>query len=399
MNEFGKLNILKPQLFSYAEEILAIKNTMTIDYYFGHDEVLEDFNKNFSNCKPWISDHLSFLKSLDRNDLGNEVEQAKPNSLLMSPIMLTGECNANCEICYTGRKKKDNELKWIEIKEIIDQTKKLGSRTIYIAGEGEPTLDKSILNIFEYANEIDMDILLFTNGLILSNDTLCYQRHGISSAEFIKRMQNSRVYIYYKFWSTDENTNKKLLGLPYNFNYPYVSFSVNGISISIPKGLSLLLEMLPVENIGVESCVESRTADDIFNNIIPFIETTGVKSYIEPLIHSGKNFNNFVFDPSPEQYNRLKHWLVRQGCTRVAYIFVVQNNGYASPGISILSKNLKYVEDCEGLNIRTTDGRIKDLFLLRHTHPVLVKNRYRISGCLCEEFNLEMAKQLTMENA
>lgn len=399
MIEFGKLNILKPQMFSETEEISAIKNTMTLDYYFGNYDVLDNFEKNFSNCKPWISSHLSFLKSLNSNDLFNEVEKAKPSSLLMTPIMLTGECNAKCEICYTGRMKKSNELTWTEIKEIIDQTKKLGSRTIYIAGEGEPTLDKSILNIFEYANEIDMDILLFTNGLILSNDTLCYQRHGISSAEFINRMLNSRVYIYYKFWSTDENHNKKLLGLPYNFKYPYVNFSINGLSISIPKGLSLLLEMMPVENIGIESCVERRTADDIFNNIIPFIEATGVKSYIEPLIHSGKNFNNFVFDPTPEQYNKLKHWLVRQGCTRVAYIFVVQNNGYASPGISILSQNLKYVENYEGLNIRTPDGKIKDLFTIRHTHPVLVRNRYRISGCLCEEFNLEMAKQLTMENA
>jgi hypothetical protein len=134
--------------------------------------------------------------------------------------------------------------------------------------------------------------------------------------------------------------------------------------------------------------------DEITDTIIPFIEKTGVKSYIEPLIHSGKNFNSHNYDTPVEKLDKVRHWLVRQGCTRVAYIFAVHNNGYATPGISILNEHLKFAENYEGLNIRNPDGSIKGLCQLRHTHPFLVKNRYRISGCLCEEFNLEMAARM-----
>ena len=398
MKEFGNLNVLNPQLFTEEEEKLAIINTMTLDYSFGSKVVVDSFSQQNGNCKPWISLHYNYLKSLSSSELEAQAAKAKPNSLLMTPIMLTGECNANCEVCYTDRKKKPNELKWHEIKEIIDQTRLLGSRTIYIAGEGEPTLDPNLFQIFDYATEIGMDILLFTNGLLLSNDELCRRRLGITSVEFVERIAKAPVYIYHKFWSTDPIKNQMLMRLSNGYSLNYSKFRINGSYINIPTGLELLLKSLPRERIGIETYVEKRTAEEVMNTIVPFIEKTGVKSYVEPLIHSGKNFNSHEFDPDYSQIQALQPWLVRQGCTRVAYIFAVHNNGYATPGISILNEHLKLAEKYEDLNIRNSDGTIKDLHILRHTHPFLIKNRYRISGCLCEEFNLEVANKISKYN-
>jgi len=397
MKEFGNPNLLKPQLFTEEQEIQAIQNTMTLDYFFGNKKIVTGFANNFQDCKPWLKKHLDFLDSLANNKLEEEAEaeRSKQHSLLITPIMLTGECNANCEVCYTDRKKRQDVLVWEEIKQIIDQTKSLGSKTIYIAGEGEPTLDESFFNLLDYSKEVGMDILMFTNGVLLSNDYLCQARLGISGEDLAKKISDAPVYIYHKFWSANKEKNHNLMGLSTNTDYEFVPYNLNnGTKIQIPKGLELLLKHLPLERVGIEACVEKRTADEIKRVIIPFIEQTGIKSYVEPLIHSGKNFNIHKYDPTQEQLKVLQPWLVRQGCTRVAYIFAVHNNGYATPGISILPKHLELAEEYKSLNIRNPDKSIKDLFELRHTHPFLVKNRYKISGCLCEEFNLEMAEKL-----
>ena len=394
MREFGKLNLLRPQLFSEGEERRTIENTMTLDYFFGHRDVIQNFALKFEECKPWAKSHLQALESLTKGELEIEVKRVKSKSLLMTLIMFTGECNANCEVCYTSREKGLDELQGSEIKDIINQTKKLGSRVVYVAGEGEPTLDKSLFDVIDYTAELGMDFLMFTNGLLLSNDTLCKKRLGIGSDELIEKLKNKPVYIYHKLWSTNPEKVRKLMQLNPCADYKYSEFRLEGgRDILIPRGLDRLLKKFPRERVGIETCVENRTADEIKGVVIPFIEQTKVKSYGEPLIHSGGNFNVHQYDPTQEQLKELQPWLVRQGCTRVAYMFAVHNNGYATPGISILPEHLRTAEDYEKLNIRKKDRNIKNLFELRHTHPFLVKIRYRISGCLCEEFNLEAAKE------
>ncbi len=393
MKEFGRLNILKPQLFSEQEEQQAITNTMTLDYQFGHIATVQKFAEKFSHSKPWVAEHNKTLGLLSKQELREEAENAKPKSLLMTPIMLTGECNANCTICYTDRKKKPNELTYEEIEEIIEQTRKLGSKTIYIAGEGEPSLDKSFLDIVDYSKKNKMDMLVFTNGTLLSNERLCMQRTGMQCAELADRLAEAPVYIYHKLWSTEPKKVRELMGLTIENDYSYTDYSLqNGTQIKIPKGLSLLMSTLPKERLGIEAVIERRTGDEVAEKIIPFIEENGLKSYVEPLIHSGKNFDRHEFDPTPEQIEKNRHYLVRQGCTRIAYMFAVHNNGYATPGISVLPNHLKFVEDPEGLNVRKDGGGLKNLFEMRHTHPFLVNSRYNISGCFCEEFNLMMAE-------
>ncbi|MBA4320687.1 MAG: hypothetical protein C0412_20020 [Flavobacterium sp.] len=389
MKEFGYLNLLAPQVFTPEEETIAIQNTMTIDYAFGHKDIVT----RFALGHPVFFEHCCWLKRLPKNELKKSIEEAKSKSLLMTMIMLTGFCNANCEICYTDRKKKSNELSFDEIKSIIDQTRALGSKTIYVAGEGEPTLDKNFFKVVDYIKSIDMRMLVFTNGILLSNDKLAQKSWGISSEEMAKRLSDAPVWIYHKFWSTKPKLVEHLMRLPSTIQYNYIDWNLDdGRTILIPEGIYLLFKHLPRERIGVEVVVEKRNADEVADLIVPFILQTGVKSYLEPIIHSGKNFCVHSYDPTAEQLTKLRPYLVRQKCTRVAYKFAVHNNGYATPGISILSNHLRLQERYEDLNIRIKNG-LKDIFSLRHSHPFLVQNRYKIDGCLCEQFNLEMEKQ------
>ena len=389
MDEFGCLNLLAPQVFTRDEEDAAIRSSMTCDWAFGHQVIVEGFARRH----PRFETHLARLRSLDGAAFAPEFQRAKSTSLLMTFVMLTGECNADCGICYTARRRKPNELTPEEVIGIIDQTRALGARTLYVAGEGEPTLDRAFFEVIDHVKRVGMRMLFFTNGILLSNETLARRRWGMSNREMVERLADAPVWVYHKFWSTDPAVTNDLMGLPRDREiYRYVDWRLpDGRTIPIPEGLHLLLNALPRARVGIETVVERRTSDDIIRNVVPFIEQTGVRSYLEPIIHSGRNFDEFSYDPTQEQLRALRPYLVRQGCTRVAYKLAIHNDGFATPGISILRDHLRAVTDYHALNIRDSRGGLKDLFTLRHSNPFLVANRYRIEGCLCEEFNLEMS--------
>lgn len=372
---FGCQNLLKPQLFSSSEEYEAIANTITLD---------KGFNGELDDLDAWISQRVQIAPA--------EVPDRK-HSLLLTMIMLTGKCNADCEVCYTAQKEHKNSLTWPEMKEIIDQCLKLGSQTVYVAGEGEPTLDPAFFQLVDYVKKVGTRLLLFTNGILFSNDTAAYKQWGMSGEEIVKRLADAPVWIYHKYWSTDPVKNAEMMGLDSVDTLPYATWSENSSDkIFMPLGLRRMLEYFPRDRVGVQVIAERRNAHELLDTILPFIHTSGVKSYIEPVIHSGRNFSSHKYDPSPELYEKIRPYMVRQNCTRVAYLFAVHNNGFVTPGISILPEFLEMIPGHEELNIRNPDGTIKDIFTLRHSHPFLVRARYCVKGCLCEEFNLRVAK-------
>jgi hypothetical protein len=236
---------------------------------------------------------------------------------------------------------------------------------------------------------------VFTNGILLSNDNAALKQWGMTGDEMVKRLAESPVWIYHKFWSTKPTKNAELMGLDSTDTLPYCMYSLDSSKqIKMPLGLRRMLEYFPRDRVGVQVIAERRNAEELLETILPFIKESGVKSYIEPVIHSGRNFKNHSFDPPQDLYEKIQPYMVRQNCTRVAYLFAVHNNGFATPGISILPEFLEMVPGYQDLNLRNPDGTIKDIFTLRHTHPFLVKARYCIKGCLCEEFNLKVAEHI-----
>lgn len=389
MKTLRYFNLFEAQSFSEELENEVIRNNMTIDYYFGHIDILNEF----VNRKPEFQKHLNDLSLLSYESLERLVKKVKNKSLLMTVIMLTGACNANCTICYTDRKLKPNELSFSEIKAIIDQTYDLGSRLIYIPGEGEPTLDRNLWKVLEYARVKGINVILFTNGILLSNDIEAKNRWQMSAEEIVKKLVEYPVSIYHKFWSTNPKLVVEMMNIDEKI-YEYVNFSVKGRTINIPKGLFLLLKTFPKERVGIEVVVEKRNLNEIIDVIIPFVIESGVKSYIEPLLHAGRCFGVFDFDPeiSKEEWEKLEPWLSRQNCRRVGYKIVIHNNGYLSYGMALTLTQIAAPFETEKFNIRNLDGGLKDLFKILHTNPYLVSGRYKINGCICEEVNLLLTK-------
>ncbi len=288
--ECSYFNVFKTQSFNPEKENEFISNNMTIDYYFGHKNIVEQFA---NRCTEFLS-HLESLGKLSHSELERNVASARAKSVLLTVIMLTGKCDADCKICCTDRQFKGNEeLKLDEISLIFEQVKKLGSETIYIPGEGEPLLDKNVWEVLELARQMKFNIIMFTNGIILSNDDLAKKQWGMSSEDIVKNLATYPVYIYHKLWSTDENLLSELMRIPRGI-YCSQPFCISGdeneahMEIMIPKGLNLLLKHLPLDRVGIESVVTNRNCEEIKEAIIPFIKRTGIKSYIEPLIHGAR---------------------------------------------------------------------------------------------------------------
>ena len=102
-------------------------------------------------------------------------------------IRITKACNLKCLHCYSisGTKLK-NELSLKEIKNIINQSKKLGAMRIFFTG-GEPFVRPDISKILKYADDNGFAIYISTNGTLFNKKTI----NTLKSLKHLRTLQIS----------------------------------------------------------------------------------------------------------------------------------------------------------------------------------------------------------------
>ena len=87
-------------------------------------------------------------------------------------LEVTHHCNARCITCYTkaGQEKKD-VLTLDEKKSVVRQAKELGARTVSLSGSGEPLLYPHLFDLIGFIRQLDMQVVMFTNGTVLNEET------------------------------------------------------------------------------------------------------------------------------------------------------------------------------------------------------------------------------------
>ena len=87
-----------------------------------------------------------------------------PRFIVISPSM---RCNLNCTGCYSGLYHKQKELKEVEIRRILDQSRDFGGYFVVVSG-GEPFVHtERWLNLFKHYH--DMFFLVYTNGTLITD--------------------------------------------------------------------------------------------------------------------------------------------------------------------------------------------------------------------------------------
>lgn len=96
-------------------------------------------------------------------------------------IDITNNCCLRCVMCSTWRRKSINELTLEELTDIIDQLKQQGFTSLSLSG-GEVFLRHDLLEIIKYANKLDFQITLHTNGYLVNEEMATkLVENGVSS--------------------------------------------------------------------------------------------------------------------------------------------------------------------------------------------------------------------------
>ncbi|MDF2841858.1 MAG: moaA nirJ pqqE 1 [Herbinix sp.] len=114
----------------------------------------------------------TFDKVFDYSFSDNLIMQTRDlNKLLTLELELSRVCNYRCKYCYSEAGESiASELSFKELCDIIDQAKVLGTRTVILIGGGEPLLYKDFKKIVNYIYEKRMNIIVFTNGSLVTRD-------------------------------------------------------------------------------------------------------------------------------------------------------------------------------------------------------------------------------------
>jgi len=414
-------NIFDIQTHPYEEEEAFAISNLHADSFFSRlaKERPEEFKRKFPGLSELVeataglsgkvipSHHplrnaYDEICELDLDRLKAEVERRKPSMISQVRLFTSNNCEAVCPShCYTKQLKgaydvDSSVLTKEQRKELIVEAKNLGAKLLYIAGRGEPLLDPDLFDLIRFTREQGLEVLLFTNSIMLSNDAHAQRFWGKNANDLVQDFADLDVHVYHKLWCTDPEKQEGMMcvrsGTP---TYEWVDYSLKGRTIKIPRGLYTHLQMGDKRRIGVETVVDRNTTEEVRKAIIPFIQETGIRSYLEPFITSGRGAKHPELVPEFQDTHSspISEYLVREGCRLTSYIMTILEEGTMSFCLSVESEIIRrQIQYGEELKVVRNDGSLKDIFALNHAHPFVVENRYQgfLGGCRCQTFNEEL---------
>ena len=149
-----------------------------------------------------INEKIPVLKGLNLTNESLKKAEAE-NKMLLIDIETSNKCNLNCQYCfmdvYGTKEALEKELPLSKRLELIRQAKELGCETIKITGAGEPFADKDLWPMIEYANQLGMWVMIFTNGALIDK-------------EMAKKLYKMDVSLILKCNSLDEGKEDFMVG-------------------------------------------------------------------------------------------------------------------------------------------------------------------------------------------
>ena len=192
----------------------------------------------------------------------------KKNKLLRVAVAIPGgeknnECNMNCIFCFTGcgtryREKKNvtNEIVRKFLAEASKYAYKPELMNYYFVSEGEPTLNKELVNILEETSKLGGTMTIFTNLYYITDEQI----------QAFKKIKN--LFVCGKLYGMKPETNDYLTNTKGSYNK-----MMNNIQKLKENGLA------QEKRLGIQCVVNSYNYDEVFdifkwarkNEIVPHI--------------------------------------------------------------------------------------------------------------------------------
>jgi MoaA/NifB/PqqE/SkfB family radical SAM enzyme len=200
-------------------------------------------------------------------------QKSSQNLVPMIALFCPNRCNLDCIFCSSSVNTPPYDaLSKNFLERIIFEAAQVGVRTIEIAAMGEPTLWEDILFLSELTNRYGMTLVIFTNGMIFSDEDLCMAIHHINGNRFVETLYENNVSIIVKRNSNRKNTYDKLAGL----NGAY-----NGSALAFKKLIKIGFASSFSTRLGLSCVITKHNYKDVpelwywarDNNIFPFVES------------------------------------------------------------------------------------------------------------------------------
>ena len=167
-----------PRYREEANYIIVSKEDGNMDFYSKDslDLLKQGKYSDIEKYKLFNLDNILKLKKEGKLQHFFSEEYLELDNPLKSPISISIEvtrgCNLSCRHCSVkAGKERANELTLEEIRNVIDQVKKMEIFSLFISG-GECFRRNDILEILRYVDSLDIDCFVQTNGLLLTEELI-----------------------------------------------------------------------------------------------------------------------------------------------------------------------------------------------------------------------------------
>jgi len=201
-------------------------------------------------------------------------------------LEVTHRCNLACITCYTGAGvEKENALTLEEQKNVVRQAKAMGVRAVSLSGSGEPLMYPHLLELIDFIRELDMSVIVFTNGTLIDQTV---------ADALISR----KVLTFFKLYSLDPDVFDRMVAR--RNAYRWVEYRYNAGSQEqtqqIPSGLKALLDAQ--QRAGCADCVKVETLITQLNvqsipNVAKFCKDADIGFFLETPVFKGKAIRNY----------------------------------------------------------------------------------------------------------
>lgn len=210
--------------------------------------------------------------------LDMKTENLRPTAqLLRIGLGLTRKCNLSCSYCLSNAGYGCEEYLTIDdYTSLLREAKSLGALTVVLIGEGEPLCYAWLDDIVRTAKTLNMDVVLFTNGTLLTSDHV----------DLLLEMEASVIV---KINSLVPQVHDKLVG-----KAGAQKLALNALQMLIEKGFT---DFEPTR-LGVQTVILPQNREDIVD-LWKFCRRKHMFPYFETLRRCGRaaSSNGFIMEP------------------------------------------------------------------------------------------------------
>jgi len=205
------------------------------------------------------------------NDYTRKFGKIFPIHIQLNP---TNRCNFNCFFCSCAGRKRNIELSYNEIYDIMTKSKQVGAESVTITGGGEPLMHRKIQEIILSIDLLGIQIGLVTNGTLLKNlstetldkivwcrissgDNVEYSKYGMGNEKYrdmleeIVNRSNKTDWAFSHVLSRDPNyyTLEHVVKFANKHNFTHVRIVSDLLDLKYVPNMKIIKEHLRKRNI------------------------------------------------------------------------------------------------------------------------------------------------------